>query len=171
MDAAAEQAAQGFIEGMSRIGEFWGFPRAMGAVYGAIYLSPEPMTLDDLVERISISKGAASTHVRSLERLKMIHKHVRVGDRKDYYDAETDLWSIVKSIMREREQREFDSALRTVGESLDVVRASKGPEAAFLAERMKAMQMFFKSIDSMVSTVLAIDELKSSKLGKIFGAK
>jgi len=134
------------------------------------------MTLDDLVESVGISKGAASTHVRSLERLQMIHKHFRVGDRKDYFEAETDHWKIIKSILMEREKHEFDKALRTVTESLEITSkaVAKGDEkqrASFYVERMKKMESFFKTIDGIVATLIAIDELKSSSIGRLLGKK
>jgi DNA-binding transcriptional regulator GbsR (MarR family) len=152
-----------FIQGMSRISNFWGFPRAMGAIYGAIYLSPEPISLDQLVEQSGVSKGAVSTNVRQLERLNMVHRHLKVGDRKDYYTAETDFWKMIKSILSQREQHEFDLALGTVSESLEMAEQS-GEEAdlqAFYQERMGAMQSFFKTLDSLFSAFLALEGLVS----------
>ena len=86
MTSTLETSRDHFIEGVSRIARFWGFPKAMGAIYGAVYLSPDPLTLDDLVRQVGVSKGAVSTNVRTLQRLQMIHKRVKVGDRKDYYE-------------------------------------------------------------------------------------
>src|SRR5512139_2675922 len=97
------QAREHFLQGVSRISAFWGFPKAMGAIYGALYLSPQPLSLDELVEQVSVTKGAVSTNVRALERLGMVHRRIQVGERKDYYIAETDFWKIVKGILRERE--------------------------------------------------------------------
>ena len=76
MNSYLENARQNFIQGMSRISSFWGFPRAMGAIYGAIYLSPTPLSLDEIVEQVGVTKGAVSTNVRQLERLRMVHKHI-----------------------------------------------------------------------------------------------
>ncbi len=165
-------AREHFIQGISRIAHFWGLPKAVGAIYGAIYLSPNPLTLDGLVEQVSISKGAVSTNVRSLERLGMIHKQFKVGDRKDYYVAETDFWKIAKGILREREKNEFDVALRTVSDSLEIVQKAnlKSSELAdFYQERIKGMKKFFDSLDSIVATIIALDELRSGTIKKLFG--
>jgi DNA-binding transcriptional regulator GbsR (MarR family) len=155
------QAHDHFVQGMSRISNFWGFPKAMGAIYGAIYLSPRPLSLDEIVEQVGVSKGAVSTNVRQLERLKMVQKHLQIGDRKDYYTAETDFWEMLRSIFQQREQKEFDQALNTVSESIEMVDQSEAdPELSrFYTERMEAMQSFFKTLDSMFSAILALEGL------------
>ena len=169
-----DNARDNFIQGMSRISSFWGFPRAMGAIYGAVYLSPTPLSLDGIVEQVGVTKGAVSTNVRTLERLGMVHKRIQLGDRKDYYDAETDFWKVIKGVLREREQSEFDLALRTVTDSLAIVdAASDEPStqelAAFYQERMQNMQRFFNNLDNIVGTLLALDELRLNSVQRLFG--
>ena len=162
MPSELDAALEHFTQAMSRIARFWGFPKAMGALYAAIYLAPEPLSLAALVAQVGVSKGTVSTNVRALERLGMIHRHLRVGDRRDYYVAETDFWSIARGILRQREQTEFDLALRGVGESLDML-PSAGAEdgeserSAFLRERLSSMQGFFDALDGLVAGVVALD--------------
>jgi DNA-binding transcriptional regulator GbsR (MarR family) len=164
-----------FIQGLSRISNFWGFPKAMGAIYGAIYLSPAPLSLDEIVEQVGVTKGAVSTNARQLERLGMIHKHIVIGDRKDYYSAESDFWKIIKSILQEREKSEFDLALQSVSDSLEIIVNSETPPedselAAFYQVRMQAIQSFFKTLDSIVATALALEELRVSAIGRLFSS-
>ncbi len=169
---AAAQA--NFIEGTSRISSFWGFPKAMGALYGALYLSPTPLGLDELVQQVSVTKGAVSVNVRQLERLGMVHKHLRIGERKDYYTAETDFWKIIKGILREREKNEFDAALRAVSDSLAMLDAAEFDSAdaelaEFTRQRLQALANFFRALDNLVATVLALEELRSSALARMLG--
>ena len=105
-----DETRQSFIENLSRISQFWGYSRAMGALYGALYLSPAPLSLDDLMPIVGVTKGAISTNIRALEQLGMVHKHVRTGDRKDYYRADTDFWKITRTILERRQKPEFDKA-------------------------------------------------------------
>ncbi len=174
MEQSLAEARDNFIQGMSRISHFWGFPKAMGAIYGAIYLSETAVSLDELVIQVNVTKGAVSTNVRTLERLGMVHKKGQLGDRKDYYIAETDFWKIVRGVLREREQHEFDQALKTVGESLEMVStAVSTPDdaqtAQFYQQRMENMQEFFNSLDKLVATMIALDELRSTSITKLFG--
>jgi DNA-binding transcriptional regulator GbsR (MarR family) len=169
------QARQTFIQGLSRISHFWGFPKAMGAIYGAIYLSPSPLGLDDLVNQIGVTKGAVSTNVRQLERLGMIHKRLIIGDRKDYYFAETDFWKIIKGILREREKSEFDIALMSVSKSLEMVNKLKSAEDQeiihFYQQRLYNMQKIFKTLDKIVATALALEELGMNNIRRLFNER
>lgn len=150
---------------LSRISQFWGFPRAMGAIYGALYLAEEPLSLDELAVQAEISKGAVSTNVRALEQLGMVHKHLRVGERKDYYAAETDFWKMAKTLLEQRRKAEFDGALRTVGELLNTVTStswkdSDAATASFYRGRLQTMVYAFHSLDSLIGTILQLDKLR-----------
>lgn len=174
MEPELQEARQNFIQGMSRISNFWGFPRAMGAIFGAIYLSPQPLSLDEIVEQVGVTKGSVSTNVRTLERLGMVHKQIRVGDRKDYYEAEADFWKIVKGVLREREKSEFDLALNTVNDSLQLVKnvetgTADADLAHFYQQRMENMQRFFNSLDNIVAMFLALDNLRVNSVRNMFG--
>ncbi len=171
MDETLSVARDKFIGAMSQISAFWGFPKAMGALYGAIYLSPQPITLDELVARVGVSKGTVSTNVRKLERLQMVHRQVKVGDRKDYYVAETNFWRVVRAILLQRQNRQFDQALQAVDESLQmVVKAPDNDELArFYQERISRLQSFFRTLDKIVAAIATLDELRLSTLHKIVG--
>jgi len=158
-----------FVESLSRISEFWGYPRAMGALYGALYLSPTPLSLDELVPIVGVTKGAISTNVRALEQFGMVTKHFRPGDRKDYYQADTDFWKIAKTVLERRQKPEFDRALHEVSQTLEEVRARRrSPREADLAkfyeERLAEMERFFNTLDSIVAMLLQVERLHSTGL-------
>src|SRR5512146_40208 len=103
MTHSQEDIRQEFIEGLSHISHFWGFPRGVGALFAVLYLSPAPMSLDELVKQTGLTKGAISTDVRALARLGLVHRSARLGDRKDYYEAQTDFYRAIRSILSERQ--------------------------------------------------------------------
>ena len=156
------QIKQNFIEGMSGISQFWGFPKGVGAIFGVLYLSPDPLSLDELVEQTGLSKGAISTNVRILSRLGLIRPVNRLSDRKDYYEAETDFYKAIRAILRERQNNEFDRAVASVRETLEKLEADQGEsdaERAFLTERVRALKDFFDALDSLSSAVARLDGL------------
>ncbi len=171
MSRELPQIKQNFVEGLSHISHFWGFPKGVGAIFAALYLSPAPLSLDELVQQSGLTKGAVSTDVRALARLGLVHRSSRLGDRKDYYEAETDFYKAIRSILGERQNREFDSAVRSVRETLEKLQAVKGSvdeaERKFLLERVQALQDFFGAIDSLSRAVSRLDSLGMSTIQNI----
>src|SRR3982074_2593764 len=160
---SAEVARATFVEGMGGIGEFWGIGRAMGQIWATLYLNPEPMTMDDLVIAVGITKGHASTNLRALLRLGLATKSFRTGDRKDYYSPQADLWAFARSVLRERQQQEFDQALASTSRALRVLDAGKtGPptdDYRFLKGRLEAVRDFHGTIDRAVNALLRLEDL------------
>ena len=155
------QLKQDFISGLSNISGFWGFPKGMGAIFAVLYLSPGPLSLDELVSQTGLTKGAISTNVRGLARLGLIHAVSQLGDRKDYYVAETDFYRAVRAILQERRNTDFDRAVATVRVTLEKLESGSGsdPERTFLAERLRALKDFFDALDSLVNAVARLDSL------------
>ncbi len=173
MSESLPDIKQNFMEGMSQMGRFWGFPKGMGAIFAVLYLSPAPLTLDEIVTQTGLTKGAVSTEVRALARLGLVHRSAKLADRKDYYEAETDFYKSIRSILKERQNTEFDRAVASVKETL--ARLEAGPSSAdeterqFLIERLRALQAFFDAIDSLVRAVVTLDNLGITNVQKILG--
>ncbi len=160
-----------FVEALSQISRFWGFPRGVGAVFAVLYLSSDPLSLDELVRRSGLTKGAVSTDVRALARMGLVHRSSRLGDRKDYYMAETDFYKAIRSILGERQNVEFSRSIQVVRESLDQLKAARGSmnesERQFLVTRLQALQDFFDAIDSLTRAVVRLDKLGMSNVQKV----
>ncbi|MBM3153017.1 MAG: hypothetical protein FJZ96_12590 [Chloroflexi bacterium] len=158
-----ESIKSNFIDGMSGMSQFWGFPRGMGALFAVLYIAPGPLSLDELVTRSGLTKGAVSANMRALARLGLVRPVARLADRKDYYEAETDFYKAIRAILKERRNSEFDRAVSTVNEALAELETGSGsgnePERALLIERLRAMQNFFDAIDSLTAAVTRLDSL------------
>jgi DNA-binding transcriptional regulator GbsR (MarR family) len=162
MNEDLTQVKQEFVAGLSQISGFWGFPKGMGAIFAVLYLSPAPLSVDELVAQTGLTKGAISTNARALARMGLIHPSSRLGDRKDYYTAETDFYRAVRALVKERRDNEFDRAVATVQLTLEKLEAGDGkddPERAFLVERVQALKGFFDAIDALVNAVTRLEDL------------
>lgn len=158
-----------FTEGLSQISRFWGFPKGMGAIFGVLYLSPTPLSLDEIVDETGLTKGAISTEIRALARMGLVHRSTKLGDRKDYYEAEADFYAAVRSILKERQNSEFDRAVRSVKETLTTMEENwvEDENWYFVYERVQALQEFFDAIDSLSKAVIRLDRLGISNVTKI----
>src|SRR5512134_1090884 len=121
MPTSLSKIKKDFTQGLSQMSRFWGFPKGMGAIFAVLYLSPAPLSLDEIVQETALTKGAISTEIRALARMAIVHSSNRLGDRKDYYEAEADFYATIRSILKERQNSEFDRAVRSVRETLQVM--------------------------------------------------
>jgi len=160
-----------FTEGLSQISRFWDFPKGMGSIFGVLYLSPTALSLDEIVQETGLTKGAISTEIRALARMGLVHRSSKLGDRKDYYEAETDFYAAIRSILKERQNSEFDRAVRSVKNTLTIIENNwvENEEWNFVYERVKALQDFFDAIDSLSKAVIRLEQLGVSNVTKILG--
>jgi DNA-binding transcriptional regulator GbsR (MarR family) len=171
MSTALTQLKKDFTEGLSQISRFWGFPKGMGAIFAVLYLSPVPLSLDDIVKQTELTKGAVSTEVRTLARMGLVHRSSKLADRKDYYEAESDFYKSIRSILKERQNSEFDSAVRSVAETIAKLDAGEvsgdSEEIKFIRQRVQALQEFFDALDSLTRAVVKLESLGLGNVSKI----
>jgi HTH-type transcriptional regulator, glycine betaine synthesis regulator len=91
--------------------EFWGFKRVMGRVWALLYLRGEELSAAEVCEQLSISAGAASMALSELEHWAVVRRIRRPGDRREYFEAETDIWKMISRVLRERELAQIERAL------------------------------------------------------------
>jgi DNA-binding transcriptional regulator GbsR (MarR family) len=155
------------VSGIGRLARFFGFSEVMGRLYGTLLLSPEPMSLDELMESLQISKGSVSMNMRGLERWGMAKEVWVRGERKKYYEAEPDFWQVIRSVLGGRERREVQTALHVLGESVaklqtaqeGVFTTEEKELAAFYLERIDDLQAFFQFSKLALETILGSEEM------------
>jgi DNA-binding transcriptional regulator GbsR (MarR family) len=98
--------------------EFWGFKRNMGRVWTVLYLSPEPMSAEDLRHALGLSSGAVSMTLSELSKWGVVRRVWIQGERKDFYTAEVQLWRMISRVISEREKSEVVGAIDVFEDSL-----------------------------------------------------
>src|SRR5262245_33307279 len=83
----------------------WGINRTMGQIHGLLYVSPEPLCAEDIMQRLKISRGNASMNLRALEDWGVVHRVHFTGARREYYRALTDVWELFNTLVQERKRR------------------------------------------------------------------
>lgn len=174
LQAQMEEVSKGFINNLGRVADFFGFNRLMGQLYAVLFLSPEPLTLDDMVKKLESSKGNVSINIRALERWGLVRQIYKWADRKNYYEAEPDIWKAVSGILQERERKESQQIISSLNQSVEMLeQASKtasGQEAVtaqFYLERMEVLRRLFKFGDSLLDMMVqggAVDFGSASRL-------
>ncbi len=122
---------------IGRLIEFWGFKRNMGRVWSVLYLSPDPLSAEDLRQLLQLSSGAVSMTLSELGRWGVVRKVWVQGERKDFYAAEVQLWRLISRVFNERERSEIIAAIDAFEEALPLVeelRRSSDPKTRARAE-------------------------------------
>lgn len=104
---AYQEALDQFVLLWGEMASAWGINKTMSQIHALLYAESRPQDTDAIMETLKISRGNANMNLRRLLDWELIYKESFPGDRKDYYSAETDVWKIVSTIIRERQQREI----------------------------------------------------------------
>lgn len=111
-------------EAVGSLMELWGFRRQLGRVWTVLFLSERPLPAPDLCERLRISTGLLSMTLSELRSWGVVRSVSVPGDRKEHYQAETDVWKMVRRVLADRERRAVEEALSAFESSLSEVRAA-----------------------------------------------
>lgn len=96
-----------FVQLWGDMASSWGINKTMSQIHALLYAESQALHTDEIMSILGISRGNANMNLRRLLDWELIHKVQFEGDRKDYFSAETDVWKIVNTIIRERQQREI----------------------------------------------------------------
>ena len=153
------------LEGLSQLADYFGFSKIMGQLYGTLLLSPNPLSLDDMMERLSISKASVSMNMRTLEHFGMVRQVWLKGGnsgRRKYYEAVTDFWQIITNLLSGREMRDVDRAISVMEKNSEHLRSampdmeeSDRKLAELYIERMEQLQALFRFAHMLMSTILS----------------
>ena len=92
------EACRQFIQAVGNLCRRAGLPRSLGQIYGLLFLSPRPLSLDDLTATLQISKASASTGTRQLVAWGAVRQIWVPGHRRDHFEALTDVGGLVRHI-------------------------------------------------------------------------
>lgn len=138
----ARQRAVGLAsETMGELVSFWGFKTSMGRIWTVLYLTPEPLPADVIAERTHLSAGAVSMALSELGQWGIVTRAATPNRRKRHYRAETEVWSIVRRIIRQRELRLVGRAVDRFARAIEVLEAADpaDDEVRFMLERLRGL--------------------------------
>jgi len=121
---ALSQAELRAADAVGALMELWGFRRQLGRIWTALFLSERPLPAPDLCERLQISTGLLSMSLAELRRWEVVRTVSVPGDRKEHYEAETNVWKMVKGVLARRERRALEDALASFESALSDLRAA-----------------------------------------------
>ena len=106
------EARQQFISSWGAFGTHWGINRTMAQIHALLLVNPDPLTQDDIMEELNVSRGNVNMNIRELINWGLVDRVILPGERKEYFAAEKDIWKVVRQIVKERKKRELEPMLQ-----------------------------------------------------------
>jgi len=148
-------AVQQFVLHWGEMGGQWGVNRSVAQIHALLYLSDRPLNAEEISDTLKIARSNTSNSLKELLGWKLIRRAPVMGDRRDHYEAEVDLWQMLTRIAQGRKEREVDpavAALKTCTEE-----ARRDPRISAVArERIESMHEFVLTMDDWYRQMMAI---------------
>jgi len=150
-----------FIETWGAMGSIWGINNSVARVHGLLLISDSPWCIDEIVDRLQISKSNVSTSLKELRSWDVVRKIIKPGDRREFYTCEPNAWEMFFNIMRQRKRREFDPVLKSVSEAYG--RAESDP-SGIAVERLEKLRRMLDTLNKIADMALANEDQFRSML-------
>ena len=103
-----KEAREKFVEAWGTFGSAWGINRSMAQVHALLLISTDPLSTEDVMEQLNISRGNANMNLRALIDWNLVRRVLKSGERREFFEAEKDVWKVATHITRERKKRELE---------------------------------------------------------------
>jgi DNA-binding transcriptional regulator GbsR (MarR family) len=145
MSAELEQlklARDEFVAQWGAMGSQWGINRTMAQIHALLMTAVEPIGTDEVMEDLQISRGNAHTNLKELVAWGLVRIVVKKGERREFFEAEKDVWQIFTIVTRERKKREIEPALAVLNHCVETSRSMKSAEGQAFHSQMRQLEEF-----------------------------
>jgi DNA-binding transcriptional regulator GbsR (MarR family) len=148
-------AVQEFVLRWGDLGGQWGVNRSVAQIQALLYLSDRPMNAEEIAEALGMARSNVSNSLKELLGWKLIYRTPVLGDRRDHYEAEADLWRILTRIAEGRKEREVDPAMAAIRRVLE--QADGDPTVSPVArKRIHEMHAFVSTLDNWFTQMMTM---------------
>ena len=151
----SDEVVRQFVEHWGMMARSWGINATMGELFALLYITGTDWTADALREWLEVSRGNVSMNLRELIGWGVVHKIHRPGERREFYRAESNVWTLFRRILGERKKRELDPTLVVLERAVQKIQDDPARRAA--RERIASLKMFFERIDALATRLLALE--------------
>ncbi len=158
-----KEAKNKFVQTWGALGSQWGINKTMAQIHALLMVSSGPVSMEDIMEELQISRGNASMNLRALMDWGIVYKEYKAGERREFFTAEKDLDELAVKISRERSKREIKPALKVLKEVSSIESDNTQEEKHFIDQTTKLYDFVLKA-DNMLDKMT---EYKDNWLGKL----
>lgn len=152
------EAKQQFIHSWGVLGSQWGINRTMAQVHSLLLVASKPLSTDEVMEELSISRGNANMNIRDLMEWGLVDKVIVPGDRKEYFSAEKDIWKVATRIMYQRKKRELDPMLKVLSQISDIEGDKRNADVKAFTEAIDNVKKFASQAEKTMDVMIKAEE-------------
>jgi DNA-binding transcriptional regulator GbsR (MarR family) len=151
-----QKAIEQFVQVWGEMASAWGINRTMAQIHALLYAEGEPLDTDTIMKQLSISRGNANMNLRNLMQWKLVQKVHYKGQRKDYFSAEQEVWTIVSRIVEECQLREVAPIKESLVNTLSILedRESLNQDEQEFKDRIDNFVEFLEMFDRFTKALL-----------------
>ena len=147
-----------FIGSWGAFGTHWGINRTMAQIHALLMVSPDPLTQDDVMEELNISRGNVNMNMRDLISWGLVERVILSGERREYFTAEKDIWKVATQIIRERKKRELDPMMKLLAQLENIDGDKKDKNVKQFTDTVSGIRKFGKQADQLLDVMIKADE-------------
>ena len=166
-----KEAKEEFIQAWGALGTSWGINKTMAQIFALLLITPRELTVEDIMDELSISRGNVSMNLRALIDWEIVRRKLKKGERKDFYYCDRDVWALSRKVAEQRKNREIKPVLKVLEQvnSIDSKQSEEAKELKRVTSELidvvhitdQALTTFTNSDRSWVSkTVLSLMKKK-----------
>ena len=152
------EAKHQFIASWGAFGTHWGINRTMAQIHALLMVSAEPITQDDIMKQLNISRGNVNMNIRDLITWGLVDRILLSGERKEYFSAEKDIWKVATQIIKERKKRELDPMMKLLATLEDIDGDKKDKDVKQFIDTVSGIRKFSKKADQILDVMIKADE-------------
>lgn len=165
-----KQARDEFVTQWGAMGPHWGINRTMAQIHALLMTSAEALSTDEVMEQLEVSRGNAHANLKELVAWGLVRVVLRKGDRREYFEAEKDVWKIFTMVARERKRREIDPALAVLRSCAEKTADIPTAEGLTFHSQMRQLEEFVDFASRMSDKVGSLKHSLALQLAaKMFG--
>lgn len=167
--ASLPPAVERFVVAWGEMGEVWGVNRSVSQIHALLYVSDRPLSAEEIAERLRLARSNVSNSLRELIAWSLIRRASVLGDRRDFYEAEADVFEMVRRIAAGRKTREIDPAIAALRQCLAAAEGDARVSGE-VRRRFRIMLDFTEGVARSFDEVLQLPTPVLAKLIKMGGA-
>lgn len=167
--SAIPEAVSKFVLHWGEMGDAWGVNRSVAQIHALLFLSDQPMTAEDIAEQLSLARSNVSNSLKELQGWNLIRRTHVMGDRRDFFEAEADMFEMVRRIVIGRKARELDPAMAVLRACVADAK-SDSKVTANARKRLASMLEFTETVDKGFGELIRLPAPTLMKLLKMGGA-